>query len=682
MDPPDTHPGQLREEIAEIKKGLEEITVIVRKSFSASGLTRASTHHRRDRPSHSAPRWAQDLQTVLTAIRAKVDSVEKKLLLPGQRSGEGQPKVTTAEGHSISSALAREGRAHMNVEAGRSPSPNTPRSLEPSQDAFPDKGIVLRKPSMSDIRISPPSPTAVLDALTQLIGHDSFDGRVFISRHTDLDKLTLVSLDDGIYFQNLVRPGDVQGACHVTIDQQKAPVAWPDTSLALPRPTQDEMREAFEEFVSNPPERVSYYGGCASAFTDHFLSPLGKTLPETISHANVPYFHVGERLSSTPCHVEDANFWSCNIVEFGWKLWIIIHDTAKFEDFVRKNWQTNDCRNFVRHVDLVISPSRLQKENIAFDLFCAGRGDMIITRPGVYHQVLNYTPCIALSVNFILPGEPFLPDHFEVCQDCGLYPLKGSSGVEVVPARPKPTRTTSESHTMKPKRKADVATESAGRKTRARNDLDEALGDIRAMNPDCVPPYDPRHPPPVHVLRLAAAIRHKMTNAYLQQLRDRMSCYRQKSTFTFLPSEDRLLIHGRILNDAAIQSEFSKLRLRIAELEFVKEATTRRPGHLKRLPADVRQDLIRRLGWSERQFSSHLERGKAWIRLCGNYTTLLCFLPEKGNELGIHIKQYLALDDSDLAQLHVLLSDEQAERVFAAAETAQHQVLFLEEVSA
>ena len=110
------------------------------------------------------------------------------------------------------------------------------------------------------------------------------------------------------------------------------------------------------------------------------------------------------------------------MVLIGWKLWIKIRrsHTAKFEAFIRKHWPTNKCDQFVRHVQVIVSPDKLRKEKIEFEMKLAGPGDLIVTHPREYHMVVNMTDNFALAINFLPPGNPVVPGDTPVCPECGL----------------------------------------------------------------------------------------------------------------------------------------------------------------------------------------------------------------------------------------------------------------------
>ncbi|KAH7123426.1 JmjC domain-containing protein, partial [Dactylonectria estremocensis] len=121
-----------------------------------------------------------------------------------------------------------------------------------------------------------------------------------------------------------------------------------------------------------------------------------------VTGINSEFYHIGSRYSSTAFHCEDTNLQSCNVTDYGWKVWLIVktHHTAKFEEFVGDTWGGCKCQQFIRHLNLLIAPSRLRKEGIEFDIRCTGRGEMIITEAYQYHYTMNYSESVARSINF------------------------------------------------------------------------------------------------------------------------------------------------------------------------------------------------------------------------------------------------------------------------------------------
>lgn len=206
---------------------------------------------------------------------------------------------------------------------------------------------------------------------------------------------------------------------------KKATFRFPDFS-DLPRIAPQGYNKAFEAIIaSTPSEPLTYYVG--PPLTPDFntlLSPgklveLGE-IPGVTTH----YWHTGEKNSGTAFHYEDGAVRSCNITIAGFKLWILIDvsSNAKFEDFVQSLYPSAQpqCGQWLRHLNILISPATLLEKDIRFRLILAGPGDMVVTKRRQYHAVLNLTACFAISINFALSTDPVL-EITTVCPCCGLY---------------------------------------------------------------------------------------------------------------------------------------------------------------------------------------------------------------------------------------------------------------------
>ncbi|KAF6793378.1 lysine -specific demethylase 4c-like protein [Colletotrichum sojae] len=295
---------------------------------------------------------------------------------------------------------------------------------------------------------------------------------------------------------------------------------FPSTTI---RPSDDQLEAFLDEAVESPPQgNIPYYvGPPLSPDFDSLLHP-GEQLAQftAIDGVNSYYWHAGERFSGTSVHSEDCRFWSANLVFVGLKLWIVISEyhTAKFEEFIRQHWKTNHCAQSVRHLSLFISPRRLREEGIDFVIHCAGPGDMVITKPGQYHAVVNYTACFAIAINFLLPGETVIPSNLHVCEQCGLYNLKHSSFREVscppsideapnaeaarvsIADRTKRTRNpTLVEQVVNPHKKPKTA--------RVQSELQEMVEQVRKADEFCnIPLYSVKRPPNPEVFKLALLI--------------------------------------------------------------------------------------------------------------------------------------------------------------------------------
>lgn len=218
---------------------------------------------------------------------------------------------------------------------------------------------------------------------------------------------------------------------------------FPDYTATPARPTDDETSTCLDSLFSAPPiDNVVYYvGRPLTPHADGILHPGERLLKlQHIPGVNSYYWQAGGKLSGTPLHREDANFRSMNLVMHGYKLWVLIReaDTVRFEKFCRKLYYKSEqpCLpdthgdevveddQWLRHLNLLIHPRRLQEQGISFDMFVAGPGQMVVTGHLQYHQVINLTDCFAISVNFLLSYEPPIQDGMWACSDCGLFPLR------------------------------------------------------------------------------------------------------------------------------------------------------------------------------------------------------------------------------------------------------------------
>jgi len=123
---------------------------------------------------------------------------------------------------------------------------------------------------------------------------------------------------------------------------------------------------------------------------------------------NTSYVYCGKKHSSSPLHVEDAWLYSKNIARAGWKLWLIINpdDRSKLETKLAQVLKIPQMphSDFARDNQIFIAPEQYQKWNIRYTLELQGPGDMIITYPEAYHQVLNVTDTLAEAINFAPDG--------------------------------------------------------------------------------------------------------------------------------------------------------------------------------------------------------------------------------------------------------------------------------------
>ncbi|GME36518.1 Aspartyl beta-hydroxylase [Neofusicoccum parvum] len=185
-----------------------------------------------------------------------------------------------------------------------------------------------------------------------------------------------------------------------------------------------------------------------------YLLDCGEQLKKTarpIPGVHTSYLYIsGSRKSSSPLHVEDAFLGSINLVLAGApKVWLMVEPRfrAKLEERVRQHLvetdleseeegeydeednedqddeggdhrgeddQDNDqdddlqydgpCSQFVRHQSSLLSPKLLDSWGIPYRIVVCEAGQMMVTLPGAYHEVVNAGPNMAMAINFAPSG--------------------------------------------------------------------------------------------------------------------------------------------------------------------------------------------------------------------------------------------------------------------------------------
>lgn len=142
-----------------------------------------------------------------------------------------------------------------------------------------------------------------------------------------------------------------------------------------------------------------------------------------IAGVHTPYEYISSAAQSgTGLHVEDALLCSANIVLAGApKVWLVVppDNLAALESRMRQLGDSlrpiQPCSQFVRHLNALLSPRLLEEWGIEFDIVTCRAGEMVVTLPGAYHQVLNSGPNYAQAVNFALPDWAGPPEGYRFC---------------------------------------------------------------------------------------------------------------------------------------------------------------------------------------------------------------------------------------------------------------------------
>lgn len=469
------------------------------------------------------------------------------------------------------------------------------------------------------------------------------------------------------YRANVYRAiNDQIGCSYLEISRRRADFRWPDFTKIPSRPTEDEVIDFVEAAITQPPSSsVPYYGGEASVPFDRILH-AGETLAgcKYLTVANAEYYHIGEKGSGSPFHHEDANFWSCNLTEGGWKIFIVIKDTMKFESFIKDTWTCRECDQFVRHLNLIVAPSRLQAEGIDYQLICAGPGDLVVTQPGIYHACINYSACFARSINFLLPDEPLLPTGLSVCDDCGLNGLQAHYDIRHVSSGTTKKRKATEPSKSKPSKISRSESK----------ELNEVIASIKRADPLClVPQLHNRTVPAADVLKLAASVRSRQAIRQFVNLVDASRTTGRQALPNGAGINERL--KSRILRIQSYDKGrlFSKYQLRFQRIALVRDLEASKTSNI-RLSGETIDRVCAEVGWSRNDFKNNKDEGSKWEKISGRFEGILPFIPlSKPNSFNINTSDFTKLTEPSRNVFHDLLDDSYTQQlctIGAAFETS------------
>ncbi|KAH7377110.1 hypothetical protein B0T11DRAFT_324939 [Plectosphaerella cucumerina] len=167
--------------------------------------------------------------------------------------------------------------------------------------------------------------------------------------------------------------------------------------------------------TSPPKGPIPYYVGPTPSTAFENVMSAGAQLDELVElpGVNTLYCHLGKKASGTALYCEDAALRSCNLVVGpAYKIWLMVHpdDSEKLEKLVRRYGAMTDCGQAVCHLNLFLPPSVLEQACIRFEVIVAGQTDLVVTRPRQYHLIVHFTDCLAVSINYLYPGEPVFPE--------------------------------------------------------------------------------------------------------------------------------------------------------------------------------------------------------------------------------------------------------------------------------
>ncbi|KAH7357688.1 hypothetical protein B0T11DRAFT_318992 [Plectosphaerella cucumerina] len=245
----------------------------------------------------------------------------------------------------------------------------------------------------------------------------------------------------------------------------------------------------------------------------------------------------------------------------------------------------------------VLKGQILDQEGIRYNIIVAGQGDLIVMKPRQYHSVVNYSDCLALAINYLLPGEPTFPSEVAVCNKCGLFHFKHTS-FRRVPALPGGNPSSRNDPTYHedadepafrrqkrravarvwlpdsaPKRSSSDSRPTTACETRARAkallELEDIAKTIRKLDPRCnIPTFTNEPLPNPKVLKCASAIRGK---AAVSQLLDLIKGHRdlgvQHRRSSGCSIRDQFVQCLQALSQAGNSLRLSKLNMRLELLD-------------------------------------------------------------------------------------------------------------------
>jgi hypothetical protein len=193
-------------------------------------------------------------------------------------------------------------------------------------------------------------------------------------------------------------------------------------------PSLEEIRSFFQCVFSDPPNKpLPYYVGPIPMPPDYIpLVDAGPRLLQRnngkIPGVNTPFWYISQ-CDKTPAtlHIEDGSLGSVNLLLAGApKVWLFIPEREKsnFERCIGELYGPRrfSCSQEIRHHNAIVSPALLEKWRITYYLDYCLPGEMIVTRPNTYHQVLNMGPNVAESINIEFSDTPDMPVGYIWCK--------------------------------------------------------------------------------------------------------------------------------------------------------------------------------------------------------------------------------------------------------------------------
>ena len=154
---------------------------------------------------------------------------------------------------------------------------------------------------------------------------------------------------------------------------------------------------------------------------DSLLSRTLKKKGITLAGVNSSYLYFGMWRSLFAWHTEDLDLYSVNYLHYGApKFWYAVapEDRERFEilaqGMVPEMWR--HCPEFLRHKELLISPTLLEQNGIPFTKMMQHPGEFVVTYPGSYHSGFNVGFNCAESCNFATEEWVEIGEEAGICE--------------------------------------------------------------------------------------------------------------------------------------------------------------------------------------------------------------------------------------------------------------------------
>lgn len=200
-----------------------------------------------------------------------------------------------------------------------------------------------------------------------------------------------------------------------------------------------------------------------------------------------------------------------------------------------------------------------------------------------------------------------------------------------------------------------------------------------------IPAINMLAPGHTHILWLAAAVRSRYAiQHFCHEINARREPNPEDISFEILANttdempqqlQERLILNAanRLLF-LARHERHSIAVTRIHQYLLARVCEQARLGGI-RLDSNIKKKILEASRLKDNQYDWHLKQGKRWIRVCGDFDWLLCFIfPNQHNPFQISSKQYLDLEDDELCIFHALLNDDYTKSICSAGKAFQQSL--------